>query len=145
MKIQQLGHAVIKVRNRETAEEFYGEVLGMPIVARRDQPAMTFFSLGNHHDFAILAVGDDAPDPAANAPGLYHLAFRIGDSIEDLQEAKRRLEDHGVQIDMIADHTVTKSVYFRDPDGNGVEVYVDSSDVWLEDPQRVADFEPLTL
>src|SRR5579864_495830 len=101
MKVQQLGHAVIKVRNRERAETFYGEVLSMPIVARRDEPPMTFFSLGNHHDFAILAVGDDAPDSAANAPGLFHLAFRIGDSIEDLRDAKSRLEDHGVQIDMV--------------------------------------------
>src|SRR5262249_48047329 len=47
MKIQELGHAVIKVRNRQRAEEFYGEVLGMPIVARRDEPPLTFFSLGN--------------------------------------------------------------------------------------------------
>jgi hypothetical protein len=31
------------------------------------------------------------------------------------------------------------------PDGNMIEVYVDVSEVWHDDPQRVADFEPLTL
>jgi catechol 2,3-dioxygenase len=145
MKIEQLGHVVIKVRERERAEAFYSEVLGMPIVARRDDPPMTFFSLGNHHDLAILAVGADGPDSPPNAPGLFHVAFCVGDTIEDLREAKEHLEAHGVAIGMTADHTVTKSVYFSDPDGNMLEVYVDASDVWQVDPQRVADFEPLTL
>lgn len=145
MKIQELGHVVIKVRDRSRAEQFYAELLGLPVVARRDEPPMTFFSLGNHHDFAILAVGDSGPDAAPNAPGLFHVAFRVGDTLEDLAEAKNYLESQGVAIGMIADHTVTKSVYFADPDGNMIEVYVDVSDVWHADPQRVADFEPLTL
>jgi catechol 2,3-dioxygenase len=106
---------------------------------------MTFFSLGNHHDFAIVAVGDDAPEPAENAPGLFHVAFRVGDSVEDLQEAKSHLEEHDVPIVMLADHTVTKSVYFLDPDANMLEVYIDTSDAWHADPQRVADFAPLSL
>ncbi len=145
MKVQGLGHVVIKVRDRARAEEFYGGLLGLAIVARRDEPPLTFFSLGNHHDFAILAVGDGGPDPAPNAPGLFHVAFRVGDSIEDLAEAKDYLESRGVAIGMTADHTVTKSVYFSDPDGNMIEFYVDVSDAWHVDPQRVADFEPLTL
>jgi len=145
MKVQQLGHVVIKVRDRSRAEQFYGEVLGLPVVARRDEPPLTFFSLGDHHDFAILAVGEGGPDPAPNSPGLFHVAFRIGDSIDDLREAKNCLESRGVTIGMIADHTVTQSLYFADPDGNMVEFYVDVSDVWRVDPQQVAGFEPLTL
>jgi catechol 2,3-dioxygenase len=145
MEIQELGHVVIKVRDRNRAEEFYGGLLGLPIVARRDEPPLTFFSLGNHHDLAILAVGEGGPDPAPNSPGLFHVAFRIGDSTEDLAEAKRYLESRGVAIGMMADHTVTKSLYFTDPDGNMIEVYADVSDVWHADPERVADFQPLTL
>ena len=53
MKVQQLGHAVLKVRERERSERFYTEVLGLQIAARRDTPPMTFFTLGNPHDFAI--------------------------------------------------------------------------------------------
>jgi catechol 2,3-dioxygenase len=145
MKVQQLGHVVIKVRDRERAERFYGEVLGLPIVARREEPPLTFFSLGDHHDFAVVAVGEGGPDPAPNSPGLFHVAFRVGDSIDDLREAKNYLESRGVTIGMIADHTVTQSVYFADPDGNMVELYVDVSDVWRVDPQQVAGFEPLAL
>jgi catechol 2,3-dioxygenase len=43
------------------------------------------------------------------------------------------------------DHEVTKSLYFADPDGNGVEVYVDVSDAWRADPSRVAKVKPLEL
>jgi catechol 2,3-dioxygenase len=145
MRVQQLGHVVIKVRDRARAEAFYNGVLGMSVVARRDVPPMSFFSLGDHHDFAILAVGEGGPDEAPNSPGLFHVAFRVGDSVDELRGAKEHLESHGVGMDMIADHTVTKSIYFSDPDGNTVELYVDVSDVWHIDPQRVADMEPLAL
>jgi catechol 2,3-dioxygenase len=36
------------------------------------------------------------------------------------------------------DHTVAKSLYLQDPDGNEVELYVDASDVWKSDPQTAA-------
>ena len=62
MQIESLGHVVIKVRDLERAEAFYNGVLGLPIVARSEQMPMTFFSLGNHHDFAVLGLGDDAEE-----------------------------------------------------------------------------------
>jgi catechol 2,3-dioxygenase len=145
MAVQSLGHAVIKVRNQERAEQFYSEVLGMPIVARHERMPMTFFSLGNHHDLAILAVGDDAPDAPSKSPGLYHLAFCVGDNLDDLRAMKAHLEQNGVKIDATIDHVVSKSIYIRDPDGNGLELYVDGSDIWKEDPQQVAQGTPMTL
>ena len=70
MRVQSLGHVVLNVRDLERAEQFYYGILGLPIVARSDElGGMTFFSLGNHHDFAIHAVGDDAPE--ADWPGLF--------------------------------------------------------------------------
>lgn len=83
MKIQSLGHVVIKVRNQQRAEAFYNGLLEIPTVARLASPVMTFFTLGNHHDFAIAAVGDDAPDAPANSPGRFHAAFKIGSRIDD--------------------------------------------------------------
>jgi catechol 2,3-dioxygenase len=145
MQIQQLGHVVLQVRDRERAEEFYSGVLGLRIVAHMESPCATFFSLGHHHDFAIVAVGPDGPDAAPDGPGLAHVAFRIGDSIDELREAKRYLDECGVNITMIADHTVSQSVYITDPDGNTIELYVDTSDVWRADPQVVATAAPLTL
>ena len=145
MKVQALGHAVLKVRNQERAEQFYNGVLGMPIAARHETMPMTFFTLGNHHDFAILAVGDDAPDAPQNAPGLFHIALKVGDSLDELREVKEHLERSGVTIDRTIDHTVSQSIYLRDPDGNGVELYVDGSDVWKKEPQQVAQGKALAL
>jgi catechol 2,3-dioxygenase len=144
MKVQALGHVVIKVRNRERAERFYNELLGIPIVARMTEPPMTFFSLGNHHDFAITAVGDDAPNAPEQAPGLLHVAFKVGNSLDELREARARLEAAG--LDAIAfDHVVTQSLYVADPDGNMVELYVDASDKWKTNAAIVASIGPLQL
>jgi catechol 2,3-dioxygenase len=144
MKIQSLGHVVVKVRNQQRAETFYNGLLGIPIVARLPSLSMTFFSLGDHHDFAIAAVGDDVPDAPANSPGLFHVAFKIGNRIEELREAKLQLEAAGLEVEAY-DHEVTKSVYFKDPDGNTIELYVDASDVWKQRPEAVAQATPLDL
>lgn len=144
MKVHSLGHVVIKVRSQQRAEAFYNGLLGLPIAARDPKLSATFFTLGNHHDFAIVAVGDDAQDPPAKSPGLLHVAFKIGDSIDELREAKAKLEAAGLQIQSY-DHAVSQSLYFSDPDGNCIEFYVDTTDAWRQDPQLVASSEPLGL
>ncbi len=144
MKIQSLGHVVIKVRDQQRAEAFYNGLLGIPIAARLPQFSMTFFTLGNHHDFAVAAVGGDVLDAPANAPGLLHVAFKIGTRIDELREAKSQLEAAGIEVEAY-DHEVTKSIYFKDPDGNTIELYVDASDVWKQRPEAVAQATPLDL
>lgn len=145
MNIQSLGHVVLRVTNRERSEKFYGEVLGLPICARFDEQGMkmAFFSLGNHHDLAISEVGKGATS-TNDGPGLDHVAFCIGNTVGQLREAKVHLEAAGIDVDPV-DHEVTQSLYFTDPDGNGIEVYVDVSDAWKADPQRVAQVAPLEL
>jgi catechol 2,3-dioxygenase len=145
MKIETLGHVVLKVRDRRRSESFYEGILGLRVAARMDRPPMTFFTLGNHHDFAIVEVGTGGPDAAPNSPGLFHAAFKIGNSTEELREAKVHLEAAGVPILGISDHTVSQSIYTADPDGNAIEIYVDTSDVWRTNPQAVATIGPLAL
>ena len=146
MQVERLGHAVLKVRDVKRAEDFYHGVLGLPVAARMELGGgMTFFTLGNHHDFAVVGVGPDGPDAPAESPGLFHVAFKVGDSLDDLRAVKKELEAAGVPIEMVADHTVSQSIYVRDPDGNGVELYIDTSDVWKTDPQAVATIAPLDL
>jgi catechol 2,3-dioxygenase len=144
MKIKALGHVVLRVTDCARAEAFYGGVLGLPVCARFDEQGMKmlFFTLGNHHDFAVMQVGGGAA--SQEGAGLHHVAFKIGDSLDELREAKTRLEAAGVTVNPI-DHEVTKSLYFEDPDGNGVELYIDASEVWRREPQRVAQLSPLAL
>jgi catechol 2,3-dioxygenase len=144
MKIQSLGHVVIRVSNQAQSEAFYNGILGLPIVARMTDRAMTFFSLGNHHDFAIAALGDDAPEADKSAVGLAHVAFKIGDDLKTLKAAQAHLNAAGVQTRAV-DHGVSQSLYFADPDGNGVEVYIDASDIWKREPQAVANSQAMVL
>ena len=146
MRIQALGHVVLRVTDRARAERFYGEVLGLPVCARYDENGlrMAFFTLGNHHDFAVMEVSGEGSSRNEQAVGLHHVAFKIGSTIEELLEAKAKLEAAGLALSPV-DHDVTKSLYFEDPDGNGIEVYVDVSDAWRREPQRVAHAEPMQL
>jgi catechol 2,3-dioxygenase len=146
MKIQSLGHVVLKVVDLDRSEQFYSGVLGMPVCARFDDQGMkmTFFSVGNHHDLAIAKVSGGGSAGGDQAVGLHHVAFCIGTSLADLVEARTHLVKAGVTPEPV-DHDVTKSLYFHDPDGNSVELYVDVSDAWRDDPQRVAQMRPLNL
>jgi len=146
MEIKALGHVVLRVTDRERAERFYGGVLGLPICARFDEGGMkmAFFTLGNHHDFAVMEVTGEGSSRSESAVGLHHVAFKIGTTLDELREAKAKLDAAGVATTPI-DHEVTKSLYFADPDGNGIEVYVDVSDVWRKEPQRIAQVAPLEL
>jgi len=144
MKIKSLGHVVLRVSDRDRAERFYGGVLGLPVCAHYDENGakMTFFTLGDHHDFAVSEVSGERPKH--DTPGLDHVAFSIGTTLDELREAKAKLDAAGI-VTVPIDHEVTKSLYFTDPDGNGVELYVDTSDVWRREPQRVAQVRPLDL
>ena len=135
MLIESLGHVVIKVRDLKVAEQFYNEVLGIPIQSRYEADQMTFFSLGHHHDFAVIAIGLDAPAPNADAVGTHHIAFKVA-GIDSLREAKALLEAKGIVVAPV-DHHVTKSLYFSDPDGNAIELFADGSNDWKEDPDSL--------
>ena len=139
MKVTGIGHAVLKVRDLERSEAFYRDVLGLQVCGRMED-RMVFFTAGeSHHDLAIASVGRDAPAADPNAVGLAHIAFRIGDSFEQLQEAATTLRSKGVEIERSADHRASLSIYFRDPDGNQIEFYVDQPrETWAHIPAAIA-------
>ena len=98
MKIKSLGHVVIRVTDRDRAERFYGGVLGLPLCARLDEDGfkMAFFSLGNHHDFAVMEVSGEGSSRSESAVGLHHVAFNIGTTLDELREAKAKLDAAGI-------------------------------------------------
>ncbi|MCR9259259.1 MAG: VOC family protein [Pseudomonadaceae bacterium] len=145
MKIESLGHVVLNVSDLQRAERFYTDVLGMSVCARFNEQGMNmiFFSLGDHHDLALSEVSDEGI-AGGQSSGLNHVAFRIGTEMKQLVEAKNHLLAQGLELTPV-DHEVTKSLYFDDPDGNTVEVYVDVSSSWQDDPQKVAQAQPLEI
>ncbi len=146
MKVHSIGHVVLKVRDLARSVPFYTEVLGMKEVARNERRMAFLIFEDNHHDIALIETGADSPDAPEAAPGLAHVALKIGSTVEELREAKRWLESHGIRISRIRDHAVTKSIYFPDPDGNEIEVFVEGDPrIWQENPKLVSTAVPLPL
>ena len=126
MQVQELGHVVLKVRDAQRAERFYGGTLGIPVAGRSTDPVpMIFFTLGHHHDFAVMELGQHGPSPDRHTAGLAHVAFKVGDSLDEFDAVKRELEAAGVVILFELDHGFTKGMHTHDPDGNEVELFVD--------------------
>lgn len=121
----KLGHVHLKVRDLEAAEEFYVALLGMR-VSERLGARFSFLSLGGgaHHDLALQALGAGASGPAFDAVGLAHVAFELPDR-GAFAGAWRRLREMRREASA-ADHRISWSIYCADPDGNAVELYVDT-------------------
>src|ERR671931_934663 len=120
-KIKKVGHVVLGVRDPQRSITFYTEALGMEVVNVLEELQMAFFSCGERdHDIAVIKVPDDQPVGSA---GLSHTALQIEGGEAELRELYQRLKDHGVKVDFTADHFLSKSVYFFDPDGNRLEIF----------------------
>lgn len=124
-RIRRVGHLVLSVRDVERSRRFFEDVLGFPVVAQNPR-GMVFFSTDledNHHQLAIMPAKEGAALPSRDQVGMQHVSFELG-TFAELQDAYRHLKENGVEIDHTVFHGVSKSVYFYDPDGNRLELYV---------------------
>ena len=139
MKVQELGHAVLYVRDLESSVHFYGDVLGLPAIGEAWPGTRAFSGGRTHHELLLIEVGPDAaPLPAGRRVGLYHLGFKIGTTDDELRAALATLEANNVTVVGAGDHGFTHSLYLLDPDGNELELYVDVPDVDWNDPALMA-------
>ena len=151
MKIRELGHIVLYVRDLERSRRFYGEVLGWDEIVGDvplGVPAAGFTSGRTHHELLLIEVGPSAaPIPKGRRLGLYHFGLKVGESDDDLREVVEHLAAHGVPINGASDHTVTHSLYISDPDGNEIELYVDvlAREEWRDPAAVFAPIRPLRL
>lgn len=124
---ERIAHVVIKVRDLERSRKFYSEVLGLQLMKELPQFKISFLASNgrDHHEIGLIEVGADAPSPRPNAVGLAHFAFRL-ENEERLRAAYRELKAREVPISFTVNHGITKSIYFRDPDNNELEVYCDN-------------------
>jgi catechol 2,3-dioxygenase len=132
---ERIGHIVIKVRELERSRKFYTDVLGLTETMVMKEAKMAFFASNarDHHEIAVAEVGADAAGPQVKQVGLFHIAFRLRNEGE-LRAAYEELKAKKVPITWTVDHGITKSVYFRDPDGNQLELYCDNT------PEYIAEF-----
>ena len=121
VKVNKVGHVVLNVRDVEASAKFYSEALGMEIMSINREHPMAFLSFGTqHHDIALFK----APEGAEQSKlGLNHIAMQIEGGEAELEAIYQKLVAYGASMGSRAEHGETKSVYFSDPDGNGLEVF----------------------
>lgn len=148
MKAHYLGHVVFYVKNIEASLRFYRDLLGFQEVGRIFHGKASALTGGRtHHELLLIQVGDAPGPPSGPRRGFYHIGIKIGESLEELREAKQELERLGIPITGMSDHTVSQSLYIKDPDGNEVEVYVDADPkIWKDNPAAILQpVKPLLL
>ena len=138
MQVKELGHLVLYVRDLSRSRRFYGEILGWREITPEGGtqfPAAAFTSGRTHHELLLIEVGPNAtPIPPGRRVGLYHFGLKVGESDDELREARDTIVKNGVKLVGATDHGVTHSLYIEDPDGNEIELYIDVQPArWKED------------
>ena len=140
----QLSHIVFYVSELERSITFYNKVVGLELVGRIFNGHAAMLSNGQtHHELLLIEVGQ-APGPLQGRRiGLYHVAWKVGESLNSLRTTRDRILANGYDIDGMSDHTVSQSLYLHDPDGNEIELFVDDPKVdwraskqWMEAPVK---------
>ena len=116
-------HFVLRTSSLDAMRHWYRTVLSADVVF--DDGRICFMTYDDeHHRLALIQVpGLHAPD--AQSWGLYHFAYGYA-SLRDLLSTYRRLKNEGILPYRPINHGPTVSMYYRDPDGNAIELQVDA-------------------
>jgi len=126
MGVTRLNHAVLFVRDVKRSTEFYRTVLGFePLTDMASLRGAAFLRAPgstNDHDLGLFEIGAEAGASGAgrSTVGLYHLAWEV-DTLAELERIAAKLAEVGA-LTGASDHSTTKALYAKDPDGLEFEV-----------------------
>lgn len=127
-----VGEVGLNARDADALAEFYKHLLGLTeIDAQADEIRL---GVGDNTLLTISSRPDALPDDTREA-GLFHIAFLLPQR-RDLARWLRYAASQGLRLEGASDHLVSEAVYLSDPEGNGIEIYVDRP---AEEWPRVGD------
>lgn len=140
-------HVQLKVSNLATSIEYYTAVIGFSVLSQTADTAYLTFD-GKTSLVSLVEVQNATP-LQRGVTGLYHLALLLP-SAKDLGNIIQHFIKLNVRIGA-GDHHVSEALYLNDPDGNGIEIYVDRDESkWIWDEQghvymttEQVNFQPL--
>ncbi len=122
-----LSHSTIAAKDLDGILNFYCDVLGFQVTNRGDVPGggqLAFVSQdpNNHHQIVFVS-SDETPEHEFVM--VEHLAFRT-ETLDDLRILRSKLQEANVDPILPICHGNAWSLYFNDPEGNGLECFVDT-------------------
>jgi catechol 2,3-dioxygenase-like lactoylglutathione lyase family enzyme len=139
----QISHAVVYVCDLPAMLDFYGQlgftVSDRSVIGPDKNIAIAFVSTdpdAEHHQLAFVQVKDNDDPPNS----VDHVAFRV-ESLDDVRAAHAlvRADDRASDI-KTRSHGTTWSVYLKDPEGNGLEIFCDTP--WHVDQPQGDEWDP---
>ena len=151
----RIGHVHLMVADLDRAVAFYRDVLGLEVSMYGPQEAgvdAAWLSWGGYHHHVALNTfeSEGGTPPPSGHTGLYHFAILYPDR-KELAKAVKRVLDHGHVLTGTQDDGASESVFLRDPDGNGLELYYDRPrELWTDEQgkpffERPRRFDPEDL
>jgi catechol-2,3-dioxygenase len=120
----KLAHVVLRVRDLARMRDWYKTVLQGDVT--QETEVLSFITYDDeHHRIALVAIPGLAERDDTMRVGMDHIAFTYG-SLPDLLHTYERLKQEGIEPFWPINHGVTLSLYYRDPEGNRIELQVDA-------------------
>jgi catechol-2,3-dioxygenase len=121
----RLSHLVLQTAQVPAMRDWYLTVLGARVVYEASIGCFMTFD-DEHHRIALAALPPEAARERTPATtGLAHSAFTLP-SLDGLVARYRALREAGIEPRVCVQHGMTTSLYYRDPDGNAVELQIDN-------------------
>lgn len=119
----KLAHIVLNTYRSQEMTVWYCAVIGAEIAY--SNPPITFLRYDDeHHRIGFAQMPGELHEKDTASPGLQHIAFTFGSAREVLTKYEE-LKAVDILPRVTCNHGPTISFYYRDPDGNIVEMMVD--------------------
>lgn len=118
----RFAHVVLQSHNMPRLSRWYKDVFELDVIAQNPRAVIATYD-DEHHRFAFTQLSTPAPSEPQVSP-LKHVAYAY-DRIDDLVAQYRKMKALGNTPKECVNHGPTLSFYYADPDGNGVEFFVD--------------------
>jgi catechol-2,3-dioxygenase len=119
----RFAHIVLRTKRLSELVSWYETVLGARVAFRND--FISFLTYDDEHHRLALVQSPSFADAPENGVGLEHFAYTFA-TLGDLLQTWKRLQGKGIAPFWCINHGPTTSMYFRDPEGNRVELQVDN-------------------